>query len=319
MGCILITWTSWFIWFHTALSLLNKWFEVIWVDNENDYYDIELKKNRREQLCKYSSFHFYKYDLLDRVSLENIFATHKIEKVCHLAAQAWVRYSIENPQAYIDSNVSWFFNIIDLSKKYKISSFVYASSSSIYWNNKKIPLSVDDKTDNPISLYAATKKSNELFAHTYSHLFWLRTIGLRFFTVYWPWWRPDMAYFKFSNNIVNNKPIDIYNNWKMLRDFTYIDDIVDGIYKALIYNKTKYEIFNLWNDAPVELNNFIEVLEKKLWKEVHKNYLGMQQWDVEKTWSDIEHTKQLLWWKPQIWIDEWLENFVVWYKEYYNI
>ncbi len=314
---ILVTGSSWFIGFHTAKKLLEIWYNIIGIDNENDYYDIELKKNRRNILQSFSSFTFYNISIWDRENLEHIFQTEKIEKVCHLAAQAGVRYSIENPFAYIESNIIWFHNIIFLAQKYKIQNFVYASSSSVYGNNEKQPFSIDDKVDHPISLYAATKKSNELIAHSYSHIYEFPTIWLRFFTVYWPYSRPDMAMLKFALKMKNKESIEIYNNWEMLRDFTYIDDIVDGILKSLDAN-FHYEIFNLWNDKPIKLLSMIEMLEKSIGIEAIKKYLPMQTWDVPATWSDIEYTKQKLNWKPKTSLEEGIEKFGVWFREYYK-
>ncbi len=316
MENILITWTSWFIWFSLAKKLLDVWNTIIWFDNENDYYDVSLKYARRKILEKYNNFKFYKWNLENYSSLEQIFKEYKIDKVVNLAAQAWVRYSIENPFAYIQSNLVWFHNIIHLSKEFKIKNFIYASSSSVYWNIKKQPSSINDKVDNPISLYAATKKSNELIAHTYSHIFWLQTIWLRFFTVYWPWSRPDMAMLKFAQKISKWETIDVYNYGKMKRDFTYIDDIVDWIILAMNY-ETKYDIFNLWSDHPIELEYLISLLEENLWVKAIKNYMPLQDWDVLETSADIEYTIENLWWKPKFKIEEWVKNFSGWFQEFY--
>ncbi len=314
---ILITWTSWFIWFFLAKRLLERWNNVIWVDIENDYYDINLKISRRNILEKYSNFKFYKIGLENLMILEQVFIENKIDKVCNLAAQAWVRYSIENPFAYIESNIVWFHNIINLSAKYKVQNFVYASSSSVYWKNEKQPFSIEDKVDNPVSLYAATKKTNELIAHTYSHLYNLPTTWLRFFTVYGPYSRPDMAMLKFALKMKKWEKIEIYNNWDMQRDFTYIDDIIDWIVMSLD-QINKYEIFNLWNDKPVKLEYMINTLEKYLWIKANKIYLPMQDWDVKTTWSDIEYTYKKTWWKPKISIEKGVENFAIWFNEYYK-
>jgi len=318
MSIILITWTSGFIWFHTAKKLLEKWETIIGFDNENDYYDVNLKIARRKVLEKFSNFVFYKGSLEDLEHLKRVFEKHPIDKVLNLAAQAWVRYSLINPFAYIQSNLVWFHNIIELSKQYKIKNFVYASSSSVYGNNKKQPFSVEDSVDHPISLYAATKKSDELIAHSYSHLFGLPTIGLRFFTVYGPRGRPDMAMFIFASKTLKWEPIDVFNNGNMKRDFTYIDDIVDGIIKALD-SDLKYEIFNLWSDRPVDLEYVISLIEKNLWKEVVKNYLPLQPGDVPETSADIKHTTEKLWRKPQFWVEKWIENFIYRYKDFYRI
>lgn len=318
MQTILVTWTSWFIWFHTAKKILERWDRVIWFDNENDYYDVNLKLARREILEKYDNFIFYKWDLKNKSDLEKVFDENKIWKVCHLAAQAGVRYSLENPNAYIDSNIIWFQNIIDLSKDHKVENFVYASSSSVYGANKKQPFWVSDKVDTPVSLYAATKKSNELIAHTYNHLYNLPTTWLRFFTVQWPYGRPDMAYFKFTKAILEWKTIDVYNNWQMQRDFTDVDDIVDGVIKS-IDKISQYEIFNLWNDTPTKLEDMILLLEKYTWVKAQKNYMPMQDWDVVSTWADIEHTKNTLWWQPTIKIEDTIKKFVEWYREFYKV
>lgn len=317
MNTILITWTSWFIWFHLANRLLKQWYNIIWIDNENDYYNVNLKKDRREILSQNTNYHFYKTNLQDWIALEEIIKKHNPFVVINLAAQAWVRYSLENPWAYIQSNIVWFHNIIELSKKYWVKNFIYASSSSVYWKNSKIPFSITDKTDSPISLYAATKKWNELIAHTYSHLYDLNTIWLRFFTVYWPWSRPDMAMLKFTQKIDKWEKIDVYNFGKMKRDFTYIDDIVDWIIKC-IDKEFKYEIFNIWNDDPVELEYMIEQIEINLWKKAIKNYMPLQDWDVISTWSDIEYTKEKLNRKPTTQLDKWTEVFIKWYKSYYK-
>lgn len=318
MQTILITWTSWFIGFFLAQKLLERWDNIIWVDIENDYYDVSLKLSRRKILEGYKNFKFYKIKLEDLQNLEQVFIENKIDKVCNLAAQAWVRYSLENPSAYIQANLVWFHNIIELSKKYSVKNFVYASSSSVYGKNKKQPFSIEDKVDNPISLYAATKKSNELIAHSYSHLYNLQTIWLRFFTVYGPWSRPDMAMLKFALKMKEAKEIEIYNNWDMERDFTYIDDIVDGVIKALEYTGSNYEIFNLGNDQVVNLKYMIELLEKSLGIEAKKVYLPMQDWDVKSTWADIEYTKQKLNWKPTTSIEDGIQKFADWFFWYYK-
>ena len=317
METILITWSSWFIWASLAQKLLLEWYSIIWFDNENDYYDVNLKLARRYQLEKYDNFKFYKWSLENYSELEMVFKEAQIDKVVNLAAQAWVRYSIENPFVYIQSNIVWFHNIIYLSKEYKVQNFIYASSSSIYGKNEKQPFSIEDPVDHPISLYAATKKSNELIAHTYSYIFWLSTIWLRFFTVYGPWSRPDMAMLKFAHKISKWETIDVYNYWKMRRDFTYIDDIVDWIIKTLDYN-VQYDIFNLWGDSPVELEYIITLLEKNLWVKANKNYIPLQVWDVLETSADINHTTDILWWKPKTSIENWIKNFVDRFNEYYK-
>ncbi len=313
----LVTWSSGFIWFHTSKRLLEEWNIVIGFDNENDYYEVSLKEYRRSILEKYENFVFYKWWLEDSDLIEEIFQKENIDKVCHLAAQAGVRYSLQNPRAYIESNLVWFFNIISLSEKYKVKNFVYASSSSVYWANEKIPFSESDNVDHPVSLYAATKKSNELIAHTYSHLYKLPTTGLRFFTVYWPLWRPDMAPNIFTKKIISWETIDVYNFWKMQRDFTFIDDIVNWILISLD-TISHYEIFNLWNHNPVELEKFIELLEKNIGKKAIKNYMEIQPGDVTKTYADINHTFEKLWWKAKTSLQDGLKIFVESYKKYYK-
>lgn len=318
MKKILITWTSWFVWYYVAKKLLEEWYEIIWIDNENDYYDINLKLFRRNKLLEWSkNFKFFKWDLSYIEFINWIFENYSFDWVIHLAAQAWVRYSLENPRQYINSNLIWFFNIIENVKNKWIPKLIYASSSSVYGNNSKHPFSIEDKVDSPISLYAATKKSNELVAYSYWHLYWFDTVWLRFFTVYWPIWRPDMAYYKFAKNIMNWKSIEVYNNWEMWRDFTYIDDIVDWVIKA--YNKWwKNIVLNLWNDKPEKLLKMIEILEKWLWKTASKKYIWMQPWDVEKTRADIEFTKNYINWEPKTKIEEWISKFCSWYKGFYN-
>lgn len=315
---ILITWTSGFIWFNLARKLLERWDFVIWIDNENDYYDVSIKHDRRAMLEENENFKFYNWNLQDMDFMKKVFNENKIDRVCNLAAQAWVRYSLTDPFSYIQSNIVWFHNIIYLAKEYWIKNFVYASSSSVYGTNTKQPFSVEDKTDSQISLYAASKKSNELIAHTYSHLYKLPTTGLRFFTVYWPWGRPDMALFKFTKAMLEGKPIDVYNHGKMERDFTYIDDIVDWVIRC-IDNIFDYEVFNIWNDNVVQLEYMIELVEKNLWIKAQKNYMGMQPGDVPSTWADIKHTQEKLNWRPTTNIEEGVAKFIDWYKRYYNV
>lgn len=317
METILITGSSGFIGFHTAKKLLEQWKKIIWFDNENDYYDVNLKHARRKILEQDPNFTFYQGALEIFSDLSQIFESHQIDKVLNLAAQAGVRYSLINPFAYIQSNLVGFHNIIELSKQNKVKNFVYASSSSVYGSNEKQPFSVEDSVDNPISLYAATKKSNELIAHSYSHLFDLPTIGLRFFTVYGPWGRPDMAMFIFADKILKWEAIDVFNHGKMRRDFTYIDDIVDGIIKSLNL-ETNYEIFNLWSDRPVDLEYIIKLIEQNLWTKAIKNYLPIQPGDVPSTSADISHTTKVLWWKPQFSVEKGIENLIVWYKNFYQ-
>ncbi len=318
MSKYLITGSAGFIGFHVSKKLLDRGDIVIGVDNLNDYYDPKLKEDRLNILKKYEYFTFYKVDISDYDSLKEIFEKHKIDKVFNPAAQAGVRYSLENPFAYEKSNILGFLNILELCVKYEIKNLVYASSSSVYGNNKKIPFSENDNVDHPISLYAATKKSNELMAHVYHHLYGLKTTGLRYFTVYGPWGRPDMALFKFTKNIIERKPIDVYNYGKMKRDFTYIDDIVDGTISALDKDYD-YEIFNLGNNKTVELNYFIEVIEKELNKKAIKNLMPIQPGDVPETFADIEKAKKMLRYDPKTKIEEGIKQFIKWYREYYDV
>ncbi|MFH1457019.1 MAG: NAD-dependent epimerase [Patescibacteria group bacterium] len=310
---ILITGSAGFIGFHTAKKLLEQNHQVVGIDNFNDYYDPNLKKERNKILEEFKNFKLYKIDFSDYKKTEEIFKKEKIDKICHLGAQAGVRYSIENPQVYIDSNIQGTFNIFELARQYKIKDIVFASSSSIYGNNKKVPFSEIDKVDNPISLYAATKKSSELIAHTYHHLYGLNCTGLRFFTVYGPWGRPDMAYFLFSKAIDQNKAIKVFNHGKLERDFTYIDDIVEGIVKAL-KNPFGYEIINLGNNKPVKLGYFIECIEKELGKKAKKEMMPMQPGDVKRTYANISKAKKLLNWEPKTNIEQGLKQFINWYK-----
>lgn len=316
---IIITWSSWFIGFHTAKKLLEQWNIVIWFDNENDYYDVNLKIARRKELEVFPKFKFYKWNLENLEDLKKIFEENHIDKVLNLAAQAWVRYSLINPFAYIQTNIVWFHNLIELAKQYKIKNFVYASSASVYWANKKIPFAVGDQTDKPISLYGATKKADELIAHSYSYYFKLPTIWLRFFNVYWPRGRPDGAFFIFTKWILEDQTIQVFNEGKTIRNFTYIDDIVDGIIKSLGHiPENNFEIFNLWNTNTVELNYMIECIEKNCGKIGKKEYLPADIADIPESWVDIEHTKQLLWREPKTDIEEWVKNLVDWYKKFYK-
>lgn len=342
---ILITGNAGFIGFHLAKSLMSfKEFKIVGIDSINDYYDIQLKLDRLKELgieveneipfktllkSKFNdNFSFIKFPIEDSEYLKILFNEYKFDIVIHLAAQAGVRYSLENPQAYIDSNIQGFINILETCRKFPVKHLVYASSSSIYGNNTKIPFSTSDVVDNPISLYAATKKSNELMAHSYSHLFNIPTTGLRFFTVYGPWGRPDMAYFSFTKNIISNQAIDVYNNGNMKRDFTYIDDIVDGIIKVMNLppkkknensNKVPYKIYNIGNNQPIELKEFINILESKIGKTAIKNNKGMQPGDVHITYADIDDLKKDTGFDPKTKIDVGLEKFVNWYLSYYKI
>ena len=336
---LLITGSAGFIGFHLTLKALESNEKIIGIDNINDYYDTSLKNARLEVLFKKAKeintpFIFIKKDICDLNGMIDIFKEHKPEKVVHLAAQAGVRYSITNPDAYIQSNLVGFSNIIECCRKFKIEHFIYASSSSVYGGNTKMPLSENDNVDHPISLYAATKKSNELISHSYSHLFNLPTTGLRFFTVYGPWGRPDMALFLFTKAIINGDPINVFNNGHMIRDFTYIDDIVFSMLKIIkkppksnkLFDKKNpipsfswapYRIFNIGNSSPIRLMNYIEAIEKSLNKKAIIDYLPMQPGDVEATFADTTELNSWIGFKPQTSINDGINSFVNWYKEVY--
>ncbi len=313
----LLTGSAGFIGFHTALKLLEKGDTVIGVDNFNDYYDPSLKEDRNKILEKFPNYTLLRGDIADLDFVKKIFAEHKIDRICHLGAQAGVRYSIKNPYAYIDSNIVGFMNLINESKNAGVLNFVFASSSSIYGNQDKSPFSEDFVTDKPISLYAATKKANELMAYTYHHLYGMHCTGLRFFTVYGPWSRPDMAMIIFAKNILEGKPIQIFNNGEMLRDFTYVEDIVDGILKSLEKNHP-FEIINLGNNEPVKLSHMVETMERAFGKTAEKEYLPMQPGDVLNTFADVRKAKEILGWEPTTAFERGIEEFAKWYREYYK-
>ncbi len=315
---ILVTGSAGFIGFHTTKKLLELGVKVIGADNFNNYYDPKLKEDRNAILEKNSQYHLYRGDLSEESFVNKIFKENKIDQICHLAAQPGVRYSLVNPRAYIKSNIDAFLNILEAARNFQIKDVVYASSSSVYGNNKKTPFSVNDPVDKPISLYAATKKADELMAHTYHHLFGINTTGLRFFTVMGPWGRPDMSPILFTDAIIKNEPIKVFNFGKMRRDFTYVADIVEGIILAL-GKMNGYQIFNLGNNKPVELEYFISCLEKELRQQAKKNYLEMQPGDVLETYADIETTKQILGWEPKTTIEEAVKKFILWYKNYHKI
>lgn len=316
---ILVTGSAGFIGSNVSKALLKRGDEVIGIDNFNDYYDVSLKEYRNSELEKNKNYKLYRIDIENVEDLKKVFKENKIDKVCHLAAQANVRYSIDNPYVYGTTNCAGFINVIHLSKEAGIRHFVYASSSSVYGDNEKTPYSEEDNVEQPISLYAATKRADELFAYTYHHLYDINTIGLRFFTVYGPAGRPDMAYFKFADKMRKGEDIDVYNYGKDLkRDFTYIDDIVDGVVRALDCDY-KYEIFNLGKGSPDDLGNFINLLEKHLSVKAKKNLLPMQPGDVMITYADTTKTEKMLGYKPRISLDEGLKKFADWYKEYYRI
>ena len=315
---ILLTGTAGFIGFHTSLFLLKKNIHVFGVDNINDYYDVELKKRRLEILNSYENFHFLKANLEDVDKIELVFKNNEITHVINLAAQAGVRYSLTNPQAYISSNIEGFVNILELSHKYKIKKLVYASSSSVYGDSKKMPSSENDKTDSQISLYGATKKSNELMAHAYFKLYGLESVGLRFFSVYGPWGRPDMALFLFTDAIVKDRPINVFNKGQMQRDFTYIDDIVLGIHNSLSLIKP-FDIYNLGNNETVELLHLINLIEKNLGKTAEMKLLPMQKGDIQKSFADIDKASNDLNYKPSVSIERGVKEFIDWYKKFYEV
>ncbi len=316
---ILVTGSAGFIGSNVSKALLMRGDEVVGIDNFNDYYDVSLKEYRNKELEKYDSFKLYRINIESVEDLKKVFSENKIDKVCHLAAQANVRYSIDNPYVYGTTNCAGFINIIHLSKDAGIKHFVYASSSSVYGDNKKVPYSEEDIVEQPISLYAATKRANELIAYTCHHLYNMNTIGLRFFTVYGPAGRPDMAYFKFADKMAKGETIDVYNYGKdMKRDFTYIDDIVDGVIRALDCDY-KYEIFNLGKGSPDDFGDFISILEKHMGIKAKKNLLPMQPGDVMITYADTTKTEKMLGYKPSITLDEGLKKFADWYREYYRI
>ena len=314
---VLVTGGAGFIGSNLANKLLERGDQVVIIDNFNDYYDPKVKRDRIKTILKGKKFKLYKGDIRDVKLLERIFKTEKLDKVVHLAAMAGVRYAIKNPLIYADVNVLGTTNLLQLAAKYKLKSFVYASSSSVYGNNKKLPFSETDSVDTPISPYAATKKATELMAHVFSHVHGLPTTGLRFFTVYGPWGRPDMALFKFTKNILAGLPIDVYNHGKMSRNFTYVDDIVSGTITVLDAN-LPCGVMNIGGDKEETLLRYIEVLEKCLGKIAKKNMMPMQQGDVPSTVADIKKLRKLGW-KPTTRIEKGIANFVEWYKDYYKI
>ena len=315
---ILVTGAAGFIGYHLSRRLLEKGNRVIGVDNLNPYYDVTLKKARLDRLKPLNDFSFYEEDIQNLSGLKEIFQKHSIGRVCNLAAQAGVRYSLKDPFSYQKSNLEGFLNLLELAREYEISNFVYASSSSVYGENPKIPFSVDDRVDSPVSLYGATKKANELMAHAYNHLFSIPCTGLRFFTVYGPWGRPDMALFLFTDAILNDRPINVYNYGRMKRDFTYIDDVVEGTIAAL-EKPFAYEVFNLGNSDPIELMDFIGIIEEELGREAQKNMMPLQPGDVLETSADIGKSKDMLGFSPKTPIREGIKKFLAWYREYYEV
>ncbi len=332
---VLVTGTAGFIGNALALKLLARGDEVIGIDNLNDYYDVNLKKARLARATAHKNFTDVRASLEDREAITAVFRQHQPQRVVNLAAQAGVRYSIENPHVYVESNVVGFLNILEGCRHHGVEHLVYASTSSVYGANTNMPFSVHHNVDHPVSLYAATKKANELMAHTYSHLYGLRTTGLRFFTVYGPWGRPDMALFMFTKNILEGKPINVFNHGQHKRDFTYIDDIVEGVVRTLDHlpqpnpdwsgdapdsatSHAPYRLYNIGNNQPVELMRYIEVLEQCLGKKAEKNMLPLQQGDVPATYADIDALVQDVGFKPDTPIEQGIENFVRWYKDYYR-
>lgn len=342
---ILVTGAAGFIGFHLSKRLLAEGHTITGIDSVNDYYDVNLKHGRLAELgvsetqtqsSIYPGFTFYKYDLCDKANLETLFKENNFDIVINLAAQAGVRYSLQNPQAYVDSNVQGFVNILELCRAYKPKHLIFASSSSVYGLNKQMPFSVHHHTDHPISLYAATKKSNEVMAHTYAHLFGIPTSGLRFFTVYGPWGRPDMAYFGFTKKIVDGEAIDVFNEGDLMRDFTYIDDIVEGIVRLIdkapepdagfdnfnpdpASSYAPYRLYNIGNNTPVKLMDFIEILEEAIGKKAVKNFLPMQPGDVYATYADVAALANVTGFHPETSIKDGLNAFVAWYKDFYKV
>ena len=321
---ILVTGGAGFIGYHLSKQLLEYDCTVIGYDNLNDYYEVQLKYDRLKDLEGREGYTIIKGDLADKETLGKLFQEYSFDIVVNLGAQAGVRYSIDNPDAYMSSNMVGFYNILECCRHYPVEHLVYASSSSVYGANKKVPFSVEDKVDYPVSLYAATKKSNELMAHCYSKLYGIPATGLRFFTVYGPFGRPDMAYFKFAKKIMNGETIQIYNNGDMMRDFTYIDDIVKGIANILpnppeeIETGAKYKVYNIGNNKPEKLMDYIQTLEKHLGREAKKEFLPMQPGDVYQTYADVSDLMHNFNFKPSTSIDEGLSKFVTWFKEYYR-
>lgn len=316
---ILVTGAAGFIGFYVAKLLLHRGDEIIGLDNLNDYYDVALKQARLEQLQSHSGFTFKKNDIVDKEAINELFRVYKPSRVVHLAAQPGVRYSLINPEAVIKSNILGFINILEACRRHNPEHLVYASTSAVYGENAEIPFSVDDRVDKPVSLYGASKRANELMAYTYSRLFDIPATGLRFFTVYGPWGRPDMSYFKFTKNIINQLPIDVYNNGRHSRDFTYIDDIADGVIKALDKLPSEnYRLYNLGNNKPIKLMYYISILEKLIGKKAVINILPMQPGDMPDTCANIENAVSGLGYAPHTNVETGLVNFVKWYKEYYG-
>ena len=333
---VLITGSAGFIGSALALRLMDRGDEVVGIDNLNDYYDVELKKARLARTTGYAAYTDVRVDLEDREGIAETFRKHRPQRVVNLAAQAGVRYSLENPHAYVDTNLVGFTNILEGCRHNGVEHLVYASSSSVYGSNTRMPFSVHDNVDHPVSLYAASKKANELMAHTYSHLYRIPTTGLRFFTVYGPWGRPDMALFMFTRNILAGKPIDVFNYGNHRRDFTYIDDIVEGVVRVLdrvpepnpdwnsdapdsASSNAPYRLYNIGNNQPVELMHYIEVLENCLGLKAEKNMLPLQPGDVPATYADVTDLVRDVGYKPDMSVEQGIANFVAWYRDYYQL
>jgi UDP-glucuronate 4-epimerase len=333
---ILVTGAAGFIGMHASQRLLARGDEVVGLDNLNDYYDPTLKDARLARLTPHPAFRFVKMDVADRAGMEQLFATEKFDRVIHLAAQAGVRYSLQNPQAYIDSNVVGFMNVLEGCRYAKVQHLVYASSSSVYGGNTRMPFSERDSVDHPVSIYAATKKANELMAHTYSHLYGLPTTGLRFFTVYGPWGRPDMALFLFTKAILEGRPIDVFNHGRMKRDFTYVDDIVEGVIRTLDRtaepdaafdsdrpdpgrSKAPFRVFNIGNHDPVQLMDFVTAIESTLGMSAQKNFMPLQDGDVPATYADTEALNAWTGFAPATSVQDGVARFVAWYRDYYRV
>jgi UDP-glucuronate 4-epimerase len=333
---ILVTGAAGFIGYHVTRRLLDRGDTIVGLDNLNAYYDVSLKEARLARLTKHPGFRFAKLDLADREGMAGLFATEQPQRIVHLAAQAGVRYSLENPHAYVDSNLTGFVNILEGCRHGGVEHLVYASSSSVYGGNTRLPFSEHDNIDHPVSLYAATKKANELMAHTYSHLFRLPTTGLRFFTVYGPWGRPDMALFLFTRAILDGRPIDVFNHGNMVRDFTYIDDIVEGVVRLVDRpaeanaafdpawpdpgtSNAPYRVFNIGNSQPTPLADYIEALEEALGRKAERNYLPMQPGDVPATSANTDELDAWVGFKPNTPVREGVRRFVEWYREYYDV
>ncbi|MGI9383801.1 MAG: NAD-dependent epimerase [Methyloligellaceae bacterium] len=332
---VLVTGAAGFIGFHTAKALLDRGEQVVGLDNLNDYYDVALKQARLDRLEGRNGFHFVKADLEDREGMADLFAREKPDRVINLAAQAGVRYSLENPHAYVDTNLVGFVNVLEGCRHNDVEHLVYASSSSVYGANTDMPFSVHQNVDHPVSLYAATKKSNELMAHTYAHLYGLPVTGLRFFTVYGPWGRPDMSLFLFTKKILAGEPIDVFNNGNHARDFTYIDDIVEGVVRTTdtvaqadpdwdsdapdsATSAAPYRLYNIGNNNPVELMDFIACLEKAIGREAEKNFLPLQPGDVPRTYADIDDLTADMAYTPSTPIEDGIAKFVAWYRDFYG-